>query len=219
MKKNILFIFFVLCNIIVFAQDSTKLVVTPQKFSINKLYVPSALMLSGVLSNGNYTNSPKLLVADFRNQHIPDFRTHVDDYLQFSPILIVYGLDAFGLKSKNDIANRTLILSKGELLVIATSQIMKLTLSNMRPDGSSDNSFPSGHTTQAFAAATFLSEEYKEQLPWMPYFAYALASSVGALRMANNRHYVSDVLFGAGLGIICMKIPYWTHRYRWFKRR
>lgn len=200
------------------AQDSLRITVPQPKFSLNKLYVPSALMLTGVLTNGNGANSPKILLADWRNKQMPNFRTHVDDYLQFSPIVIAYGLDAFGLKSKNDIANRTLILAKGEFLVAATSQLMKISLSNMRPDGSSDNSFPSGHTTQAFAAATFLSEEYKDKLPWMPYFAYALASSVGALRIANNRHYVSDVLFGAGLGIVCMKIPYWTHRYKWFKR-
>lgn len=218
MKKNTLFVFVLLLHTWLYAQDSTKIELSRAKFAVNKLYVPSGLMLAGVLSNSRAGNSPNMMLANWRNEQMPNFRTHVDDYLQYSPIVIAYGLDAFGVESKNDIANRTLILAKGELLVAATTQLMKLSLSNMRPDGSSDNSFPSGHTTQAFAAATFLSEEYKEELPWMPYFAYALASSVGVLRMANNRHYASDVLFGAGLGIVCMKIPYWTHRYRWFKR-
>lgn len=219
MKKSLFFFFLLVSILKLSAQDSISGSLTKSKFSYNKLYIPTALMLSGVLCNGTNANSPKMIVADWRNTNIPNFSTHIDDYLQFSPIVLAYGLDAFGVKSKHDIGNRTLILAKGELLVLATTQLMKNTLSNMRPDGSSDNAFPSGHTTQAFAAATFLSEEYKEQYPWMPYLAYSIASSVGIMRMANNRHYLSDVLFGAGLGILCVKIPYWTHKYKYFNRR
>ena len=88
----------------------------------------------------------------------------------------------------------------------------------LRPDNSGYNSFPSGHTAQAFAAATFLSEEYKSKFKWMPYLAYGIASSVGVLRMANNKHYISDVLVGAGLGILSMKMSYLTHQYKWGKK-
>ena len=48
--------------------------------------------------------------------------------------------------------------------------------------------------------------------------AYGIASSVGMLRMANNKHYISDVLVGAGLGILSMKMSYLTHQYKWNKK-
>lgn len=195
-------------------QDSTKTVLKPLRFSLSQVYVPTALMLSGTLLTTTDPASPKMKLANWRNEQIPNFRTHIDDYLQFSPIVIAYGLDAFGVKSKTPIADRTIILVEGELLMNLGVQLLKNTTNNLRPDGTNYQSFPSGHTAQAFAAATFLSEEYKEELPWMPYFAYALASSVGVLRMANNKHYLSDVLFGAGFGILSMKIPYWTHHHK-----
>jgi membrane-associated phospholipid phosphatase len=130
-------------------------------------------------------------------------------------LAIAYGLDAAGVKSKTDIMNRSAILMKGELLMLGSVFVLKKYTHQLRPDGTTYNSFPSGHTAQAFAAATLLSEEYKDRFHWMPYAAYGLASGVGALRMANNRHYISDVLLGAGIGILSMKVAYWTHQYKW----
>ena len=52
----------------------------------------------------------------------------------------------------------------------------------------------------------------------MPYLAYGIATSVGVVRMANNKHYLSDVLVGAGLGILSMKMSYLTHQYKWKKK-
>ncbi|RYZ49831.1 MAG: phosphatase PAP2 family protein, partial [Sphingobacteriales bacterium] len=52
-----------------------------------------------------------------------------------------------------------------------------------------------------------------------PYVAYGMAGTTGLLRMANNRHFIGDVLMGAGLGILSMKVSYWTHQYRWGQKR
>jgi hypothetical protein len=188
-------------------------------FTYKQLYVPGALMLSGSLLSLSADAFIKEDIADWRNEHIPNFSTTADNYLMFAPIVIAYGLDAFGVKSNTDIVNRTVILAKGELLFLASSQLLKLAVDEQRPDGSDYKSFPSGHTMQAFLAATFLSEEYKEELPWIPYLAYGIASSVGVLRIANNKHYINDVLFGAGAGILCMKVSYWTHQYKWGKKK
>ncbi len=188
------------------------------RFAPKALIAPGLLMLSGFIANGRSQESIKNEVAEERNEHIPRFHTSVDDYLQFSPLVVAYGLDAFGIKSKTDFTNRTVILLKGEVMSFAAVTIMKRAFHTKRPDGSAYTSFPSGHTTQAFAAATFLSEEYKDTYPWMPYASYTVASSVGVLRMANNRHYISDVLVGAGIGYLSMKLAYWTHRYKWGKK-
>lgn len=190
----------------------------PLRFSLNQLTVPGGLLATGIFLNNNKPRSIKNMIAKERNEHMPDFHTRVDNYLLVAPIALAYGLDAFGVKSKTDILNRSLILLKGELMVYGSVSLLKNTTNVLRPDGSNRFSFPSGHTAQAFAAATFLSEEYKDRFKWMPYVSYGLASSVGMMRMANNKHYISDVLLGAGIGILSMKAAYWTHQYRFGKK-
>lgn len=184
-------------------------------FRTSKLLLPAAFMASGIFTNGNGTESIKKEIAEERNEYLPGVHTRADNYLQFSPIVIAYGLDAMGYRSKTDLLNRTAILIKGEMAMAGSVFILKNATHQLRPDNSAYNSFPSGHTAQAFAAATFLSEEYKHRFPWMPYAAYGIAGSVGVMRMVNNRHYISDVLFGAGLGYLSMKMSYWTHQYKW----
>jgi membrane-associated phospholipid phosphatase len=203
----------------VFAQSPDSTIHSYARFGTRQLYPPASLILAGLIANGHSQESIKNELVEERNEMIPHFKTRLDDYLQFSPLAVAYGLDAFGIKSKTDFATRTAILVKGEILALGTATVLKKTTHTLRPDGSSYTSFPSGHTTQAFAAATFLSEEYKGRYPWMPYASYTVASSVGLLRMANNRHYISDVLVGAGIGYLAMKTAYWTHRYKWRKRR
>jgi len=185
--------------------------------TLRAFYPPASLIIGGFLSTGHSEEAIRNEVAEARNHLMPRFHTHIDDYLQFSPILVAYDLDAIGVHSKTDAINRTVILIKGEAMALTTVTLLKSATHTLRPDGSSYNSFPSGHTTQAFAAATFLNEEYKGRYPWMPYASYTVASSIGSLRVANNRHYISDVLVGAGLGYLSMKVAYWTHQYKWGK--
>lgn len=189
-----------------------------KNYNLQQLYIPSALIISGVAFNGNGPNSIKNEVFEERNEYFVNFRTKADDYLQYSPIVIAYGLDALGVKSKTGFADRTAILLKGEFFMTGSVKLLKKATYQLRPDGSTYDSFPSGHTAQAFAAATFLSTEYKQRLKWIPYAAYGLATSVGLLRVANNRHFISDVFTGAGLGILSMKLSYWTHQYKWSKK-
>lgn len=203
---------------VLFAQSTDSTTNHYTRFNTRQLYSPASLILAGLIANGHSEESIKNELVEERNEMIPHFKTRLDDYLQFSPLAVAYGLDAFGIKSKTDFANRTAILVKGELLALGTATLLKKATHTLRPDGSAYTSFPSGHTTQAFAAATFLSEEYKDRYPWIPYASYTVASSVGLLRMANNRHYISDVLVGAGIGYLAMKTAYWTHRYKWGKR-
>ncbi|WP_038009273.1 phosphatase PAP2 family protein [Terrimonas ferruginea] len=202
-----------------FAQQDSTRINQPLHFSIRQLQLPAGLIAAGILSNGRSSESVKNEVLESRNKNIPGFHTKIDNYLQYAPIALAYGLDAFGVPSRNDLLNRSVILAKGELITLGSVNFLKKTTHTLRPDGTTYNSFPSGHTAQAFAAATFLSEEYKDRLPWMPYAAYGIASSVGVLRMANNRHYVSDVLVGAGIGILSMKLAYWTHQYKWGRNK
>ena len=71
----------------------------------------------------------------------------------------------------------------------------------LRSDNSSFESFPSGHTTVAFAAATVFAMEYKE-IRIVPIIAYSAATAIGLSRIVQNAHWASDVLVGAALGFL-----------------
>ncbi len=198
------------------AQKSDSLNVPNKRFEyrLKKIYVPAALMLSGIVADGNGSESLKNEVAEERNEHIFGFENHLDDYAQFAPMAAVYAFELAGMKPRTDWQNRTAILIKGQIVNLGLVYVLKKTLKETRPDGTA-YSFPSGHTANAFAGATMLAIEYGENYKWVPYVSYGFASGIGLMRMANNKHYISDVLFGAGLGILSMKVAYWTHQYKW----
>jgi hypothetical protein len=187
-------------------------------FSYRQLIVPGTLIGIGFGINGSSTHSLKNIVVEERNEAIPTFKTKLDNYLQFSPLVLTYGFEAFGMKPKTDIVNRSVIIIKSQIFMMAAVTALKRYSHILRPDSSAYTSFPSGHTAEAFAVATVLAEEYGYRYKWVPYLSYGLASTVGVLRMANNKHYLSDVLVAAGVGILSSKISYWTHRYRWNKK-
>jgi len=191
----------------------------PLRFTPKQLVVPSLLIIAGLGANGHGKEDIKNEFVEERNEIIPKFKTGIDNYLQFAPIILIYGFEAIGMKPKTDILNRSVILLKSELLMMATVTVLKNSSHILRPDSSAYTSFPSGHTAQAFAAAAMLSEEYGYRYKWVPYFSYGLASTVGVLRMANNKHYLSDVLVAAGIGILSTKLAYWTHQYKWKKNK
>ena len=70
-------------------------------------------------------------------------------------------------------------------------------------------SFPSGHTATAFMTATMFNKEYGHKSPWIGVGAYSMATVTGLMRMANNKHWLSDVLTGAGIGILSTEIGYY----------
>lgn len=80
----------------------------------------------------------------------------------------------------------------------AEAEVLKFAVRRERPDFSDRYSFPSGHSAASFSAATVAARQFgwKVGVP-----AYAAAGFVGYTRMEKNKHYLSDVLFGAGLGI------------------
>lgn len=198
--------------------DNNTFKVKPLRYTTKQFIVPVSLVGVGFTINGNGRESLKNEIVEERNEHIAHFRTRFDDYLQFSPVLLTYGFEVFGMKPKTDPINRSAILLKSELLMMAAVTALKTTSHTLRPDGSAHTSFPSGHTAQAFAGATILAEEYGYRYKWVPYVSYGLASTVGAFRMINNKHYISDVIVAAGIGILSAKISYWTHRYKWNRR-
>ncbi len=181
--------------------------------------VPISLVAAGVIveSLPSHTVLSKERIQQHVQGQLNGFRTTADNYLQFVPIGAMFGLKMAGVKSKSDFFNQAIITAKSELLVTAIVFSMKHFIHDMRPDGSADNTMPSGHTAQAFASATLLDMEYRDTSPWISLGGYLCATATGFFRVANNRHWTSDVLIGAGIGIASVKLVYLTHRYKWEK--
>jgi len=220
MNRWLSFLLFFNVFILNFAQkkDSLGIENHPLSFNLKKTIVPVALMTSGIIFDGNGRESLKNEVLEERNEHLFGFTNHLDDYAQFAPFLALYGFELGGMKPRTDWKNRTAILMKAQFVNLGLVYVLKTTLKRTRPDGTAF-SFPSGHTANAFAGATMLAIEYGENHRWVPYVSYAFASGIGVMRMANNKHYISDVLFGAGLGILSVKAAYWTHQYLWNRQK
>lgn len=181
--------------------------------------VPVLLAAVGLYSLTDNDLLNKYDVQEERNEWASKFHHRADDYLQYAPIAAVYSLNLIGIKGKNDFANRTAILIKSELIVGILSYSLKKVTAVPRPDTGRPTSFPSGHTAQAFAAAAFMAKEYGHKSIWYSIGAYTVATGIGAMRVMNNRHWVSDVLMGAGVGIFSTNFAYLTHQYKWGSKR
>lgn len=210
MKKKILF--FLTASQFLFSQNKDSLTIIERpKFETKQLIIPATLMATGTL----VLTTEKRSEVITENRNFLAFGGYFEDYAQFSPHFSVYAFELAGMKPKTDFWNRTAIFAKSQIFVMAGSYVLKQAFREPRPDGSNKFGFPSGHTAISFSGAEMLSKEYKEDYPWVPYAAYTVASGVGALRVVHNKHYWSDVIFGAGLGILSTKLAYWTHQYKW----
>lgn len=96
---------------------------------------------------------------------------------------------------------------------MAATYALKSVINRERPDGSSEDSFPSGHTSAAFAGATLLHREIGRRFdhPWWSWAVYLPASYVGISRMEGERHYLADVLFGAALAMTITNVTWNAH--------
>jgi len=137
------------------------------------------------------------------------FHNKADDYVQYAPLALTYGLKAFGYEGRSQWGRLLVSDAFSAIIMAALVNGMKYTIRDERPDGSTSNSFPSGHTATAFMAATILHKEYGlTRSLWYSVGGYAVATGVAAFRVMNNRHWVSDVLVGAGIGILSTELGY-----------
>jgi membrane-associated phospholipid phosphatase len=185
--------------------------------------IPTSLIVSGTVTmldrDGDEFFLSNFEMREERNENFANFSYHLDDYLQHTPSISTFALSIAGVKGSHDLRNQAALYIKSELLMLATVYTLKYSVGESRPDSGKKNSFPSGHTAQAFTAASFLSKEYGFQSVWISIGAYSAATAVGAFRMLNNRHWVSDVLVGAGIGILSTEIIYRTHQTSLYRRR
>jgi PAP2 superfamily len=144
----------------------------------------------------------------------------------------VYGLGAVagafylvGRKNNDYRARETGLLSAEALVnsMIAGAALKGITQRARPMDGherseffDGGSSFPSGHSTQAWAVATVIAHEYKDR-PAVQIAAYGIASAVSVARFTGHKHYISDVLAGSALGFGIGKFVYHAHHREMLK--
>lgn len=135
----------------------------------------------------------------------------MDNYTQYAPAALVYGLNLFGVKGKHNFRDRSIIYATSQLISAAIVLPMKYTIKERRPDGSDNLSFPSGHTATAFSSAQFMFREYHDENLWLSLSGYPLAIFIVVYRNLNNKHWVGDVMAGAGIGMLSTELAYWLY--------
>lgn len=178
------------------------------RFNAKQLILPGALIAAGSLG---FIPAVKDIKRDIRDE-VAEMRDghyfRADDYLQYLPVVSTYGLSLLGAKARHSYLDRTFLIATSYLTMGILVNGLKYTVREPRPTGAR-NSFPSGHTATAFMGAELVRMEYKDASVWYGVGAYVVATGVGVLRVWNERHWVTDVLAGAGIGILSTRVAYW----------
>ena len=176
-------------------------------------FIPGAVAVTYgfVALNSNWFRKLDYHIYEKLNERHPGYHTAADDYMRYVPAAAVYGLDLLGIKGRNNFRDKTALLLISATLTSGSLQILKASSNRMRPSRLNDYSFPSGHTAMAFAGAEFLHQEYGESSIWYSVGGYGVATATGILRMYKNAHWFSDVVAGAGLGILSTKFAYFIY--------
>ncbi len=180
--------------------------------------VPAVLIGYGVSTihdNGFYSSYD---AKEDIQEHFPNFDTWLDNPLLIAPYVELVIANLANQRSNHDFINTSILIVKAEALMAVTVFGLKEITNEERPNGEDDKSMPSGHTAQAFLAASILHTELRHKSQWYGVGAYTIATSVGAIRMLKNKHWESDVFVGAGIGILSAHVAYLTHRNRWGRK-
>lgn len=193
-------------------KQDTVTVLKQHKLTNNKLLpylAPASCVFYGVLARDSRVlkNIDKDVSADLREDY-PHFNTRLDDQLQYLPAVSVYALGFMGVKGKNNMVDKSAMYFISNAVMSLTVRVVKQVTHRLRPDGSDYLAFPSGHTATAFVAAELMNQEYRDVSPWYSIAGYTMATATGTLRMMNNKHWLSDVVMGAGIGILSTKMVY-----------
>ncbi|MDB2606619.1 phosphatase PAP2 family protein [Zobellia sp.] len=196
-----------------FAQADS-LPIKPKKKLFKKTIVPLSLLSAGILlSDSGFEQSLHDTAQGWVGN---DFRTSFDDYTRYAPVATLFVANVAGVKGKHHWFDQTKNFAISMILTDVFTRAIKNSVVKVRPDGSNDNAFPSGHTSIAFASGSAVYEEYKDTNSYVAYSGFGFATITGGLRLFNNKHYISDVLAGAGLGILVTKLVYhFDYLWKW----
>jgi len=193
-----------------FLKSKTKQGVKPYKVMDDLTFVGVPVFVAGIIAK----SEKKYFAQQYQNSHantrlLTNFKTGIDDYTQYFGPAMTLGLKLGGVEGRSDWGRFLASAAMSYGIMAGFVNGIKYTAKEMRPDGSTANSWPSGHTATSFVGATILHKEYGLTVsPWFSIVGYGVATATGVMRVLNNRHWVSDVLSGAGIGIMSTEIAY-----------
>lgn len=181
-------------------------VTTKKDYKIDITYQGLGFVAAGLLIKSRQHD-----FREMRNLFQKDYHQPWDNFTQYAPLVATWGLHAAGVEGQSSWKRLAASNAISAMFMAGLTNSLKYTVRERRPDGSSSNSFPSGHTATAFMAATILHKEYGQtQSPWYSVAGYSMATATAVGRVLNNRHWVTDVLVGAGVGIIATDLGYFV---------
>lgn len=125
-----------------------------------------------------------------------------------APLAVNWILKASGVKSRSSLKRMAIANSITLALHFGMVKGLKSVVHETRPNGEDNQSFPSGHSSLAFASAAILSREYGHISPWITVGSYGCATATQILRIRHNAHWMTDVCMGAGIGLFSANMGY-----------
>ena len=187
-------------------------IINPYRFKATDIIAPSVMVgigIAGLEWKGLKNVNRKVTDALWGDGHS---KIKIDNYTEFLPALATYGLNLCGVKGLHDYADLTIIMGTAYLMMAAVVYPVKDFVSSQRPPGESGfNSFPSGHAAWAFTGAEIMRREFWHVSPWIGVSGYLVAAGTAFMRLYNGAHWLTDVLAGAGIGILCAEAAYWLY--------
>ena len=188
-----------------FFKSRTKEGLKPYKFMDDMTFAGVPLFIAGIIAK----SEKNAFKQQTKHSLVTNFKTGIDDYTQFFGPAAVVGLKLGGYEGRSDWPRLLASAGMGYGIMALLVNTIKNSAKEMRPDGSTANSWPSGHTATAFVGATLLHKEYGlTRSPWFSVAGYGVATATGVMRVLNNRHWISDVLSGAGIGMVSGELGY-----------
>ena len=179
------------------------------EFKAKQLIAPVALVGAGFI--GSHIDAVKKFDFGLRDNQMPQHKNFVfEDVLQYVPVAALYGLKLSGVESKHNYIDMTTLVVGSYCVMGASVFLLKKAAKVERPNGIDRKSFPSGHSARAFMGAELLRREYKDVSPWIGYAGYAAATVTALARVGHWEHWVTDVVAGAGIGILSTQVAYWV---------
>lgn len=173
--------------------------------AVNQTIAPAALVAVGSVASASHWWR-RHVDGEVTRAMGSNRQWRIADAAEWLPYAAMLGADYIGGKARAGIVDRALLTATSFVILEAVTQPLKRIVDRPRPDASDCHSFPSGHTAIAFAGAELTRMTYG---PWLGAGAYVVATGVAAMRIAGRHHYLSDVIAGAGIGILSARLASW----------
>ena len=196
-------------------------------FRAGQLVMPGTLVVAGTAGLFSPVSEWKVDVRDRVREYALE-RTAADDYIQYVPVAMAVAGDWIGAEAQHDFLDRVVLVGTSYVMMAAVVNGLKYTVVSVRPGKYDEvylqnnpnnltsqnapktfNSFPSGHAATAFMGAELVRLEYGAESPWIGVAAYAVASGTSIMRVWNEKHWFTDVLAGAGMGMLSARVGWW----------